>query len=97
MPVHRSELEALLATVIDAEAARGVSWWPGVEMAPIAYRRLTTFQRRYKGASPSSQDRALDLAKGLTAHFEPDIPYMHPSDWLHLSSLLVETYIRRVE
>ena len=44
-----------------------------------------------------SQIDLWDHKPGLKAHFEPNIPYTHPSDWLHLSSLLVETYIRRVE
>jgi hypothetical protein len=40
----------------------------------------------------TAEDRVLDLAKGLQAHFEPDIPYTPLSEWLHLARRLAEVF-----
>ena len=86
----REESEQLLAAAIDAESGRGSTWWPGVEMAPIAWRRWSSFARRHlKSKNSTNEDRALDLAKGLQAHFESEIPYTPLSEWLHLAGILV--------
>jgi hypothetical protein len=58
-------------------------------MAPIAVRRWSSFARRHsKSKHPTVEDRVLDLAKGLQAHFEPDTPYTPLSEWLHLAGIL---------
>ena len=88
MSEMRSEVETLLADSIDAESKVGIRWWPGCEMAPIARRRWFSFARRHKTKQPTREDRVLDLAKGLQAHFEPDVPYTHWSEWLHLANVL---------
>ncbi len=84
----RPEVENALAAVIDLESQVGTRWWPGVEMAPIAFRRWASFMRRHKSSDPTIEDRVLDLAKGLQAHFEPDAPYTPLSEWLHLAGVL---------
>lgn len=84
----RSDVEKALAAEIDKESALGTRWWPGTEMAPIAFRRWISFARRHKTKRPTTEDRALDLAKGMQAHFEPDIPYTSTSEWLHLARAL---------
>jgi hypothetical protein len=89
----RPEIEKALAAAIDTASQAGAPWWPGSEMAPIAFRRLTSFARRKKLKKPKLDDRALDLAKGLQAHFEPDIPYTHPSEFLHLARILVGVWM----
>jgi hypothetical protein len=86
----RSEVETALAAVVDAESLVGIRWWPGKEMSPIAFRRWKSFSRRHKTKRPTDEQRATDLAKGLQAHFEPDIPYTPMSEWLHLSRQLAE-------
>jgi hypothetical protein len=88
----RAEIEAGLAEAIDAESATGFRWWPGNEMAPIAYRRLVSFARRNAAKHPTDEQRAVDLVKGLQAHFEPEIPYTSPGDWLHLARMLVKVF-----
>ncbi len=57
-------------------------------MAPIAFRRWSSFARRHKTKSPAIKERELDLAKGLQAHFEPDVPYTAMAEWLHLAKVL---------
>ena len=87
--MSREELERALAAAIDAESRRGIRWWSGEDMAPIAVRRWSSYFRRHpKVKHPTEEDRALDLAKGLQAHFEPDIPYTPKSEWLHLAKIL---------
>ena len=86
----RTDVESRLAAAIDAESKVGLCWWPGIEMAPIVVRRWTSFNRRNKSKHPSVEDRVLDLAKGLRAHFEPDIPYTPLSEWLHLARILAK-------
>ena len=82
----RSDVEKALAAAIDT-----TDWkFPGVEMAPIAYRRWITFSRRNKSKRPTMDERVLDLSKGMQAHFEPDIPYTSVSAWLNLASVLAE-------
>jgi hypothetical protein len=62
-----------------------------VEIASVAIRRWASYPRRHKKAKRVSHDeRMLDLAKGLQAHLEPDIPYTHPTDWHALAEALAE-------
>lgn len=79
-----------LVKVIEELNATGDSWnWPRAEIARIAIRRWDSYARRHPKAKPTIKDeRVLDLAKGLQAHFEPDIPYTHPSDWRVLAEAL---------
>jgi len=85
----RSDVEKALAATIDT-----TDWefrlWPGVDMAPIAYRRWVSFSRRHKTKRPMMEDRVLDLSKGMQAHFEPDIPNTSMSAWLNLARVLAE-------
>jgi hypothetical protein len=69
---------------------RALRWWAGVEIAPVAYRRFTTFSRRNKSKRPTMEERVLDMSKGMQAHFEADIPYASVSSWLNLASVLAE-------
>ena len=84
----RSELEQALAAAIDGESAVGLPWWPGAEMAPIAFRRWSSFARRNKIRQPTAEDRVRDLAKGLQAHFDPENLDCPPGEWLHLARIL---------
>jgi hypothetical protein len=86
----RADVESRLAAAIDAESKVGLCWGPGIEMAPIAVRRWISFNRRNKTKRPSVEDRVLDLAKGLRAHFEPEISYTPLSEWLHLARILAK-------
>jgi len=86
--MNRSDVETVLAAAIDAESAVGIRWWPGQEMAPIVLRRWSSYGRRHKVKHPTVEDRALDLAKGLQAQLEPDIPYTPLSEWMHLARAL---------
>jgi hypothetical protein len=86
----RSEIETTLAAAIDAESAIGIRWWPGSEMAPLAYRRWSSFARRHETKRATAEDRVLDLAKGLQAHFEPGVPSTSLSEWLHLARILAD-------
>ena len=86
----RSEVEHAAAAAIDAESKVGIRWWPGAEMAPIAVRRWSSFSRRHKTKRPTVEDRTLDLAKGLQAHFEPDPQGTPFSEWLHLARILAQ-------
>lgn len=84
----RAEVEARLAAVIDAESKVGIPWWPGSKMAPISFRRWTSFARRHKTKNPTDEQRVLDLAKGLQAYFEPGFRYTPLSEFLHLARLV---------
>ena len=84
----RSEVESALAAAIAADSALGIAWWPGCEMAPIAFRRWSSFARRHQQKQPTFEDRVHDLEKGLRSHYEPDIPYSPPGGWLRLARLL---------
>jgi hypothetical protein len=86
----RCEVEAALAAAVDTESTVGLRWWSGAEMAPIVFRRWSSFERRNRIKHPTAEDRSLDLAKGLQAHFEPVIPYTPLSEWLHLARILAE-------
>jgi hypothetical protein len=88
----RVDLEAALAAVIDAESTTGLCWWPGSEMAPIVYRRWSSFSRRHKTKRATAEQRIDDLAKGLQAHFEPGIAYTPHSEWLYLAQLLAAVF-----
>src|SRR5260370_31089691 len=81
----------LVATVECLNAA-GDSWsWAGEEIARVAIRRWVSYSRRHNRAKRiTTHERVIDLAKGLQAHFEPDIPYTHPSDWRALATALAE-------
>jgi hypothetical protein len=88
----RSKIEAALAAAIDADSATGIPWWPSSEMASIAFRRWSSFARRHKKTKrPTFDDRVVDLEKGLRSHYEPEIPYSPPGEWLRLSRLLAAT------
>ena len=90
--MSREALIPNLVAVVERLNAAGDSWgWPAVEMARIAIRRWDSYSRRHNKAKRlTNDDRVLDLAKGLQAHFEPDIPYTHPSDWRALAEALAE-------
>jgi len=90
----RDEMETALAATIDAESTVGIRWWPGRDMAPVAYRRWHSFARRHKINRPTDEQRIDDLAKGLQAHFEPEVPYTPPSEWLHLAKVLAAVFVR---
>jgi hypothetical protein len=88
----RIEIERELARIIDAESKIGNRWWPGAEIAPIAYRRWSSFPRRHPETPPQIDLQIRDLAKGLQAHFEPEIPYTHVSDWLRLAEIIAQVF-----
>lgn len=83
----RSDLESALASAIDSDPEIG---WAGIEMAPIAFRRWSSFKHRHKAKSPTIENRVIDLAKGLQAHFEPKIPYTPFSEWIDLARTLAK-------
>lgn len=92
--MRRDEIERALAAAIDAESQAGLRWWPGAEMASIAFRRWVTLVRRHPSARTSkAEDQVLDLAKGLQAHFEPGAPYTHKSEWRHLAEILARVLV----
>jgi hypothetical protein len=87
--MDRLALETALAAAIDAESAVGIRWGPGSVMAPIAYRRWTTFARRHpRSKHPTAEDRIRDLATGLQERFEPGKLFTPFTEWLHLASVL---------
>jgi hypothetical protein len=81
-----------LVNAIERLNAAGDSWgWPGEQIARIAIRRWDSYSRRHRKAKPATDDeRVLDLAKGLQAHFEPDIPYTPKSDWRAFAEALAQ-------
>src|SRR5947209_3658528 len=91
----RAEIEVMLADVVD-DPGNGGFWWPGTEMASIAYRRWTSFARRSRSKRPTEEEWVLDLAKGLQAHFEPNRLYTPMTDWLHLARALAGVLRSRV-
>jgi len=95
--MRQKATEAVLAETVERLRAEGDSWWAGSEIAPIAHRRLSTFSRRNKSKHPSQEERALDLIKGLKAHFEPDEPYTHPNDWRALAQALLNAFDEHTE
>src|SRR5260370_17100260 len=90
---HDDLIPNLVATVECLNAA-GDSWsWAGEEIARVAIRRWVSYSRRHNRAKRiTTHERVIDLAKGLQAHFEPDIPYTHPSDWLALATPLAQKF-----
>jgi hypothetical protein len=78
---HQDLIAKLAAVVARLNAAD--SWaWPGEEIAGVALRRWSSYARRHQKAKRATADeRVLDLAKGLQARFEPDIPYTPLCDW----------------
>jgi hypothetical protein len=90
--MFQEALISKLVAVVERLNASGDSWrsW-AVEIARIAIRRWDSYSRRHSKAKRVTKDeRVLDLAKGLQAHFEPDIPYTHPSDWRALATSLAQ-------
>ena len=85
----------LTQVVADLNAA-GAPWgWPADEIARVAIRRWSSFRRRHERSKRvRKEDRIADLAKGLISHFEPDVPYTHPSEWCHLAGKLGEVLSR---
>jgi hypothetical protein len=83
-------LIANLVTTVKRLNAAGDSWgWPRAELACIAIRRWISYSRRHpKAKRVTNEEQILDLAKGLQAHFEPEFPYTHPSDWRVLAETL---------
>jgi hypothetical protein len=81
-----------LVAVVARLNAAGDNWGSlGEEIARTAIRRWSSYDRRHKKAKRVTDDaRVLDLVKGLQAHFEPDIPYTHPTDWRALAEALAE-------
>jgi hypothetical protein len=92
--MERSGVEKALAAVIDAESEVGLRWLPGREMAPIAFRRLTTILRRRTKRELGAESRIHDLAKGLKAHYEPKDCFTPMSEWLHLAGIIVAEFDR---
>lgn len=88
----RDALIPNLVAAVERLNAAGDSWgWAGEEIARIAIRRWDSYSRRHSKANRITSDaRVVDLAKGLQTHFEPDIPYTHPSDWRALAEALAE-------
>ena len=84
----RDEIERVVAAAIDTESKIGIPWGPGSELAPIIVRRWNSFSRRHKTKRPTNDNRILDLAKGLQSHFEPDVPYTHFNEWMHLATVV---------
>jgi hypothetical protein len=95
--MSRDALLSSLAAVVERLAAEGAPWgWPREEIASIALRRWDSFGRRHaKAKRVSKNNRVLDLAKGLQAHFEPDVPYTNLSDWIWLAKALTQVLEER--
>ncbi len=92
--MKRENIEAALASAVDSMRAEGDSWWPGIEISPIAYRRMSTFSRRHRSSKqPTDDHRVSDLVKGLQAHFEPGTPYTHIDDWRSLAGVLFAVFV----
>ena len=87
---NRELIAAVAAAVDEISEGDGVRWWPGADIAPIAYRRWRSFDRRNNAKAPTHEQRVLDLVKGLQSHFEPDIPSTHVSDWHSLAEPLAD-------
>ena len=92
--MSREAVEQALAQAVEELRTRGDPWWPGEQVAPIAYRRWTTFERRNKAKRVTREDRVRDLVKGLQSHFEPETPYTHPNDWFALADVLAAVFTR---
>lgn len=85
----RPDIELAVAAAVDAESRTGLRWWPGAQMAAVAVRRWSSFARRHAATKhPTTEDRIRDLAKGLQAHFDPEVPFTPGSDWLHLARIM---------
>jgi hypothetical protein len=87
--------EALIAKLVTAGErlnASGDSWgWPGEEIARIGIRSWDSYSRRHRKAKRvTNNERVLDVAKGLQAHFEPETAFTHPSDWRALAEALAQ-------
>src|ERR1700727_2003653 len=90
--MSREDVEQALAEAVEELRMQGHPCWPGEQVAPISYRRWTTFSRRTKATRVTREDRVRDLVKGLQSHFEPNIPYTHPSDWVALAEVLATVF-----
>ena len=91
--MDRQETEQRLAEAVERLRAEGDSWWSGTEIARIAFRRLSTFSRRHNAGHVTNEDRIRDLVRGLQSHFEPGVPYTHPTDWRCLAEELVGVFM----
>lgn len=67
--MDRDKIESALVEAVERLKSEGDTWQPGMEIAPVAYRRLTSWQNRSKTNNPSREWRVRDLAKGLSDHF----------------------------
>ena len=85
-------LVATLAAAVERLNATADSWgWPAEEIARIAIRRWESYPGRHRKIPEQRLGhRVLDLAKGMQAHFEPDIPYTSKADWRALSDVLAK-------
>lgn len=92
--MSREAVEQALAEAVEELRTQGDPWWPGEQVAPIAYRRWTTFGRRTRAKRVTRENRVRDLVKGLQSHFEPDIPYTHRNDWVALAEVLAAVFDR---
>ena len=92
----RSEIESALAAAIASDPGDpghdGTPKQPSDfarEMASLAFRRWSSFARRHKKTKhPTFEDRVVDLEKGLRSHYEPDIPYEPPGEWMRVARFL---------
>jgi len=81
-----------LVAIVERLNSQGDSWRYSLpDLARIAVRRWESFSRRNKKPERANlHDRVRDLANGLQAHFEPNVPRTHPSDWRALAGALAD-------
>ena len=91
---HQPDPEVIvaLANLIDGISASGqdLRWWPGSQIATVAYRRWHSFGRRNKSKAPTRDQRIRDLIDGLQSHFESDVPYTHYHDWRSIAEPMAD-------
>jgi hypothetical protein len=88
---HELLIQKLVNALEQLAAAGDRFAWPSDEIASVAIRRWESYSRRFKKPNRVTfEERLNDLAKGLAAHFEPDIPYTHPADWRGLAKVLAD-------
>jgi hypothetical protein len=93
---REASIAALTAVVERLNAAGDIWECAGEEIARIALRRWSSYERRHPKQKRVSDDhRILDLAKGLQSHFEPDTPFTPFSDWSRLAEALAEVLRER--
>ena len=81
-----------MAAAVDRLRAAGDFCRPGAQMAPVAYRRLASYERRNARTRSTPLDRTDDLVRGLARHFEPDRPWTPDSDLRAWASVLIAAY-----